>query len=318
MYERQDGTGLEIGSYAHRPILHDPDEIPSIEEAALSPTELPFTQADFDAAARARARADARDRRRRAVGVKYAINGLLSLTPDGLPLLGETPEVQGPLVGRRRVGQGGPRRRQVGRRVDDARRVRDRPAVVRHRALLRAPEDARPREGARRRGVQQDLRHRPPVGAVGVESQRPPLAVLRARARARRGLLRDRRLGAAALVRVERAAARGVRRPRRRAARPSGTRAGGRRSSTPSTSRCASARRCSTSPRSCVFDVIGPGALDVAAARGDAPDGRRGRPGRLHARAHADGRLPLRPDDHAARRRAVPRRHGRRARAWPT
>ena len=29
------------------------------------------------------------------VGIKYAINGLLSLTPDGLPLLGETPEVRG-------------------------------------------------------------------------------------------------------------------------------------------------------------------------------------------------------------------------------
>ena len=44
MYERQDGGGLEVGSYAHRPILHDPDEIPSIEEAALSPTEFPFTR----------------------------------------------------------------------------------------------------------------------------------------------------------------------------------------------------------------------------------------------------------------------------------
>ena len=29
------------------------------------------------------------------VGIKYAINGLLSLTPDGLPILGETPEVKG-------------------------------------------------------------------------------------------------------------------------------------------------------------------------------------------------------------------------------
>src|SRR3712207_9496769 len=37
----------EVGSYAHRPILHDPDEIPSVEEAALSPTEFPFTQDDF-------------------------------------------------------------------------------------------------------------------------------------------------------------------------------------------------------------------------------------------------------------------------------
>jgi len=29
------------------------------------------------------------------VGVKYAINGLISLTPDGMPILGETPEVKG-------------------------------------------------------------------------------------------------------------------------------------------------------------------------------------------------------------------------------
>ncbi|MDQ6816307.1 MAG: FAD-binding oxidoreductase, partial [Actinomycetota bacterium] len=43
MYERQEGTGLEIGSYAHRPIILDADEIPSIEEASLTPTELPFT-----------------------------------------------------------------------------------------------------------------------------------------------------------------------------------------------------------------------------------------------------------------------------------
>ena len=48
MYERQDGQGLEVGSYAHRPILIDPDEIPSLEAAALTPTELPFTQEDFE------------------------------------------------------------------------------------------------------------------------------------------------------------------------------------------------------------------------------------------------------------------------------
>src|SRR5437764_301572 len=48
MYERQHGSELEIGSYAHRPILWEPDDIPSIDEAALSPTELPFTQEDFD------------------------------------------------------------------------------------------------------------------------------------------------------------------------------------------------------------------------------------------------------------------------------
>src|ERR1700753_1950013 len=38
MYERQDGGGLEIGSYAHRPIMMDADEIPSIGAAGLSAT----------------------------------------------------------------------------------------------------------------------------------------------------------------------------------------------------------------------------------------------------------------------------------------
>jgi len=94
MYERQDGSGLEIGSYAHRAILHDPDEIPSIEQASLSPTELPFTQADFDPQMEDALELMPEIVGDESVGVKYAINGLLSLTPDGLPLLGETPEVK--------------------------------------------------------------------------------------------------------------------------------------------------------------------------------------------------------------------------------
>jgi glycine cleavage system aminomethyltransferase T/glycine/D-amino acid oxidase-like deaminating enzyme len=95
MYERQDGQGLEVGSYAHRPILHDPDEIPSIEEASLSPTELPFTQEDFELQLEHALELVPEILGDESVGIKYAINGLLSLTPDGLPLLGETPEVKG-------------------------------------------------------------------------------------------------------------------------------------------------------------------------------------------------------------------------------
>src|SRR5262245_66325601 len=56
---------------------------------------MPFTQADFDPQM-----LDALDLMPEivgdeSVGVKYAINGLLSLTPDGMPILGETPEVKG-------------------------------------------------------------------------------------------------------------------------------------------------------------------------------------------------------------------------------
>ena len=68
--------------------------------------------------------------------MKYAINGLLSLTPDGFPLLGETTEVAQPLVGGRGVDQGGPGRRAHDRGVDDARRAGDRPAPLRHHPLL--------------------------------------------------------------------------------------------------------------------------------------------------------------------------------------
>jgi glycine cleavage system aminomethyltransferase T/glycine/D-amino acid oxidase-like deaminating enzyme len=90
-YERQSSGSMEVGSYAHRPILHHPDDIPSNEEAALTPTEMPFTPDDFD------------DQMEQAIELmdmlgdaelKYAINGLLSLTPDGMPCLGETTEVR--------------------------------------------------------------------------------------------------------------------------------------------------------------------------------------------------------------------------------
>src|SRR4029079_8092552 len=95
MYERQHGAEFEIGSYAHRPILMDADDIPSIAESALSPTMLPFTQEDFDPQLE-----DALELFPDVVGdekagVKLAINGLLSLTPDGDPILGETTEVKG-------------------------------------------------------------------------------------------------------------------------------------------------------------------------------------------------------------------------------
>ncbi len=95
MYERQEGTGLEIGSYAHRPITLDADEIPSIDEAALTPTELPFTQEDFDPQMEIALELMPEIVGDENVGVKYAINGVLSVTLDGMPLLGETPEVRG-------------------------------------------------------------------------------------------------------------------------------------------------------------------------------------------------------------------------------
>ena len=91
MYERQKYEAMEVGSYAHRPILVRPEEIPSREAAELSPTEMPFTAADFGPQI-----GHAREIMGELLAgteMGYAINGLLSLTPDAHPVMGETAEV---------------------------------------------------------------------------------------------------------------------------------------------------------------------------------------------------------------------------------
>ena len=92
MYERQSQDVMQVGSYAHRPILVRPDDIPSLAEAERSPTELPFTSGDF---------APQLEHAREIMGgllagseMQYAVNGLLSLTPDANQVLGETAEVE--------------------------------------------------------------------------------------------------------------------------------------------------------------------------------------------------------------------------------
>src|SRR5437763_1310083 len=92
---RQHGGDLEVGAYAHRPILWEPDDIPSLGQSKLSPTELPFTKEDFDESLEHALELIPDILGDPSVGIRHAINGLLSLTPDGLPLLGETPEVKG-------------------------------------------------------------------------------------------------------------------------------------------------------------------------------------------------------------------------------
>ena len=211
MYERQDGVGLEIGSYAHRSILHDPEEIPSIEEAALSPTEFPFTQADFGPQ------------------MEHALELMPEIVGDesvGREVRDQRPHLaharrhadprrdgggEGPLVGGGGVGEGRPRRRQVRGRVDGERRVAHRPAHVRREPLPRPPEDARAREGANVRGVPEDVRHRAPGRAVGERARHQALADARAGEGARSSVLRGGRMGAPTVVRGERAARRALR-----------------------------------------------------------------------------------------------------------
>ena len=150
--------------------------------------------------------------------IRYAINGLLSLTADGAPILGES-EVKGLWVAAAVWIKEGP---GVGRAVAEWMTHGHSEidiAPQRHRALLPARERRASTSALRtERGVHQDLRHRPPRRAVRVRPRRPLVADGGVAEGARRGLLRDRRLGAAVVVRVQRRPRREVRR-RRDAAR---------------------------------------------------------------------------------------------------
>src|SRR3954453_1124489 len=89
-YERPHGADMEGGSYAHRAILHEPEDIPTIEQAKLSPTEMPFTSDDFDPQLEQAYELMPELLGAEGAEMRYAINGLLSLTCDGNPILGES------------------------------------------------------------------------------------------------------------------------------------------------------------------------------------------------------------------------------------
>ena len=204
MYERQNGSDMEVGSYAHRSILMDPDEIPSIEESALSPTELPFTSEDFDLQLEQALELMPEILTVEGAGIRHAINGLLSLTPDGMPILGETPEVknlwsvaavwikEGPGIARAVAEWAVEGASEIDVHGADIARFHPHQREQRH-------VDARASEGFNKT---YGIVH--PIGAVGEQPERPRQPVPPARAGARRGLLRDGRLGAPVVVRVER------------------------------------------------------------------------------------------------------------------
>jgi dimethylglycine oxidase len=91
MYFRQHADAYGIGNYRHEPLLTEPEHIRA-PGGELQPSMLPFTEDDF---ASARAEAAALLPPLGHVPVRRAFNGLMSFTPDGLPLLGRSGAVRG-------------------------------------------------------------------------------------------------------------------------------------------------------------------------------------------------------------------------------
>ncbi|MBB3039182.1 GcvT family protein [Hoyosella altamirensis] len=94
LYFREHGDRLGIGSYAHRPMpvdLRDLTESDDISAAAM-PSMLPFTEDDF---APSWAESKLLIPSLESTKVEEGFNGVFSFTPDGGPVVGESPDVAG-------------------------------------------------------------------------------------------------------------------------------------------------------------------------------------------------------------------------------
>ncbi|MHA6616025.1 GcvT family protein [Pseudonocardia sp. DLS-67] len=94
LYFREHVDRLGIGSYAHRPMpvrLSDLDEEGEVTASAM-PSMLPFTEEDF---APSWEQSVALLPALSAAKIEEGFNGIFSFTPDGGPLIGESPDVAG-------------------------------------------------------------------------------------------------------------------------------------------------------------------------------------------------------------------------------
>jgi glycine cleavage system aminomethyltransferase T/glycine/D-amino acid oxidase-like deaminating enzyme len=96
LYYREHGDRIGIGSYAHRPLPVDMEQLPRVGAEEMSdhrmPSRLDFTMEDFLPAWE-----DSKDLlpALRGAQIDDGFNGIFSFTPDGGPLMGESPDVEG-------------------------------------------------------------------------------------------------------------------------------------------------------------------------------------------------------------------------------
>jgi len=92
LYYRERGDQVGIGYYGHDPMPVDPSEITRREDATVMPSIREFTPADFEPAWEESLRLMPSLRE---AELGEGINGLFSFTTDGMPLIGESPDVRG-------------------------------------------------------------------------------------------------------------------------------------------------------------------------------------------------------------------------------
>lgn len=92
LYYRERFDALGIGYYGHRPMPVGVDDILAVDAADVMPSVQPFTEDDFAEAWR---ETQSLLPATREAKIEEGINGLFSFTTDDMPLLGESPDVEG-------------------------------------------------------------------------------------------------------------------------------------------------------------------------------------------------------------------------------
>jgi glycine cleavage system aminomethyltransferase T/glycine/D-amino acid oxidase-like deaminating enzyme len=92
LYYRERFDTLGIGYYGHRPMPIRAEDIARLDESDVMPSVQSFTEGDFEEAWRQTQRLlpSTRDAK-----VEEGINGLFSFTTDNMPLIGQSPDVEG-------------------------------------------------------------------------------------------------------------------------------------------------------------------------------------------------------------------------------
>lgn len=96
LYYREHGDRIGIGSYAHRPMPVDMAQLPRVGAEEMSdhrmPSRMDFTMEDFLPSWE-----DSKDLlpALRGAQIEDGFNGIFSFTPDGGPLMGESPDLEG-------------------------------------------------------------------------------------------------------------------------------------------------------------------------------------------------------------------------------
>lgn len=92
MYLRQREDHYVIGSYRHEPMLVEPEEILDWDDSPVMPSMMEWDEKIFRFGRKA---AGEIVPCLRGVELGHKVNGMFSFTPDGMPLLGESPQVRG-------------------------------------------------------------------------------------------------------------------------------------------------------------------------------------------------------------------------------